>query len=66
MDRILFVYKCECGIYWAAYTGQPLRCPMCGSKERKHVATIDPAIIITRALNGIESLKDIIVDFEEG
>jgi hypothetical protein len=61
MDRIVFVYKCQCDNYWTSYAGQPLKCPTCGSKERDHIATVDAAVIIARALNG-EDMETIILE----
>jgi rRNA maturation endonuclease Nob1 len=52
-DSIIFVYRCDsCGNWWTVHAGEPLRCSKCGSKERTHTATVDPATIISRLLNG--------------
>lgn len=51
-DAITFVYRClDCDKWWTVYAGEPLICA-CGSKSRVHTATIDPATIISRMLNG--------------
>ena len=61
-DRIVFVYKCQCGNYWTSFASQPLlKCPFCGSKNREHIATVDAAVIIARALNG-EDMETIILE----
>lgn len=52
-DAITFIYRClDCNNWWTVYAGEPLRCPVCCSKARKHTATVDPATIIARMLNG--------------
>jgi len=57
----VFVYQCQdCGTYWTVYTGQPLQCS-CGSTERTHLATVDPAVIIMRGLNSVEGFRDMIL-----
>ena len=63
MDRIVFVYQCEdCEEYWTSFASQPLlKCPFCGSSEREHIATVDAAVIIARALNG-EAMETIILE----
>jgi len=60
IDRIVLVYRCQCGAYLATFASQPLsKCPFCDSKERKHIATVDAAVIIARVLNG-EAMETII------
>ena len=62
MNRAVFVYKCQCGNYWTSFASQPLsQCPFCGSKDREHIATVDAAVIIARAMNG-ESMETIILE----
>jgi DNA-directed RNA polymerase subunit RPC12/RpoP len=59
-DAITFVYRCNsCGNWWTVYAGEPLICPKCKSKERTHTATIDPATIIARMLNGEDVVNDL-------
>ena len=62
MSRIVFVYKCQCDNYWTSFASNPLsKCPFCGSGEREHIATVDAAVIIARALNG-EAMETIILE----
>ena len=57
---MIYIYKCEtCDKWWAVHSGQILRCSHCGSKERIHAATVDPAVVLTRFLNGEDIRKDL-------
>lgn len=68
-DAITFVYRClDCEKWWTVYAGEPLRCPDCGSKAMQHTATIDPATIIARHLNGdnvVATLTEFLGDIAE-
>jgi len=58
---IAFVYRCEDCQKWSClkptdFTVAGAKCSECNSANVVHTDTIDPAVIITRWLNGVESL----------
>jgi hypothetical protein len=53
----LFVYICNCGKRYVIEAGEPIVCPKCYGKDREHVSTIEPKIIIQRVLDGEQVLN---------
>lgn len=67
MDRIIFVYRCEaCFEYYLCGAGDPIRCPLCDSKERNHVSTVDAVEICRRVLKGDNVLPELRGDHSYG
>ena len=61
----LCIYLCEsCGKYYTIGAHRrTMRCPRCDSKEREHISSISPSVIIERLLN--EDVEKLIADLKE-
>ena len=58
LDTIVFVYQCEaCFRFYCKHASETLCCPECNSYDRTRTATVNPAVIIERYLNGDRTLR---------